>query len=253
MKIDGKKLTFPSSDDSCLEDKLREILESIASMAQASNISLVAHRPEAFTYYKSLPNLRKQEILRACATYNQICMSTIEDGRPLSDTRALLWSSLKCYGLAPCSDLMDHVDDDLAVELYDIEGRQIFRNFKFMEVCSYTLADVLVYPWWELFRRNDDVMGQVLKEVEAVLSGTIISTLPSGTPSHQTGEIFSTLRHELEMKFRFFSPVFNRATKNTGGFVCASEVQVLYSTLSKVDESRPAFRIVSESENLNIS
>jgi len=238
----------PQSDDAGMEDRLRKLVESIAQMARDSNIELVAHRPESWSYYRTLPVLRKQEILKGCETYHEICVSTIQEGRPLSDTRALLWSSLKFFGFAPCSDLMDYIEDDLAVELYDSDGRQLFRNFKFMEVCSYTLADVLMYPWWELFYRVDEVAGRVHDEIAFVLSGTVSATVPSQIPSHRTGEIFSERRHELDMRFHCFSPVFSRLTKRPAGFVCTSEVRVVSVSANKGTSPRPNLRMVDSTE-----
>lgn len=214
-------------DSEDLVDQLRELVEGIATMARSSGIKLVAHRPESWTYYRSLPVLRKREILESCSTFHKICANTVREGRPLTDTRALLWSSLKYFNLAPCSDLMDYTHDHLVVELYDSDGRQIFRNFKFMELCSYTLADVLLYPWWELFSRNDEAIGELIKEINIALSGELSRTLISTIREHHTAEVFSERRHVFKMQFKSISPVFDRVTKKSIGFVCVSEADVI--------------------------
>jgi hypothetical protein len=232
------------SDDSGLEDHLRRLVDAIAEMAQASNIKLVAHRPESFIYYQTLPVLRKQEILRSCESYYQICVNTLDEGRPLSDTRALLWSSLKYFGFVPTADLMDFVTDERTVELYDAEGRQIFRNFKFMEICSYTLADVLLYPWWELFRREEEVVAVLIGEMKTILSGEITTTMPSANPYHRATEVFSERRHELDMRVEYLSPMFSRANKRPAGFVCIADVKVAGCERLQQLVERPRLQVV---------
>ncbi len=219
------------------QDQLRQLVEEIAEMANRSGSSVVAHQPASWVYFESLPNLRKREILQYCRCYHAICENTLAEGRALSDTKALLWSSLKYFGFIPCSDLMERITDDLVVELYDKAGRQVFRNFKFMEVCSYTLADVLLYQWWELFERNDEIVNQLLSEVAIVLAGPAARTILSATPVHETTEIFSERKHRFQMKFEMLSPIRSRLTKKSAGFVCTAQAK-LVSVQS--NRSRPA-------------
>lgn len=224
QKLEGNRFQV---DDGSMEDRLRGLVEGIAAMAARAGISLKAHNPSSWVYYRTLPAARKREVLKSCSAFYDICQNTVDEGRSISDTKALLWCTLKYFGYIPSADLMELITDDLVVELYDLEGRQIFRNFRFMEICSYTLADVLLYPWWDLFERNDDIVNELLKEVSLVLSEQCKGALRSSTPFHATAEKFSERGHEFEMKFLALAPLYSRSTKRPGAFACIAQAKLI--------------------------
>lgn len=217
----------------------QQIVEGIASTARLSGLNVTAGTRKSWDFYRSLSNERKEAALKASLVYSEICNDTTREGRPLSDTRMSLWSSLRHYGLIPHSDLMNYITDDMVVELYTAEGNQLYRNMKFLEVCSYTLADVFMHPWYELFERNDEMVSDIDKEVAAILmpgSSTIASTLKP----HRIVEAFSEERLEIEMTFKYWSPVFIKGQTKPYGIICTSCASIL-GTQKPLAEIKPLF------------
>jgi hypothetical protein len=223
-------------------DEFKRLIEGIAEFARRAGLKVQAGTERSWAHYRSLPQTQKAEIFVSAKNYFEICEATIKEGSQISETASLLWMSLKHFGLFPGSDLMDRLTNDMVVEVYNQDGIQIFRNMKFMEVCSYTIADVFIYPWWELFKRNDELLNDLKHEIGQVLEGKTNKLLESKIRRHRIVESFSVEQSEIEMKIAFFGPIFHRGTKQIAGFVAASEATVLsaHAKLSKpAQESNP--------------
>lgn len=227
MKTPLTSLGFEANSSERTLAIFRRLIEKTCAYANSAGLKVVAGNSESWAHFQNLPFQRRDAAMKAAMTYHDICQAAITAGWPLSDSRMLLWASLRHFDLIPSSDLLSHVTDDIVVEVYTSDGIQLFRNMKFMELCSYTLADIFMYPWWELFERNDDLIADIGKEVTAVLSGESRKILMSQVRSHRLVEAFSQERCVVEMTFKNFSPVFTKGDPKPVGFVCTSTATLL--------------------------
>lgn len=240
--IKGPATPSPSpidAQDDGSVDVFRRLVEKIADIAKGCGIRVSGGTPASWVHYTKLSTARRETALKSAIIYHDICHQMILENRPLTDTRMLLWCSLRHFGLIPSSELMATITDDMVVELYSSEGIQLFRNLKFMEVCSYTLADIFMHPWFELFERNDEMAGDSVQCVSAVLAGESIEDQPLIKKRHRIVEAFSTDRLEIEMMFHTLSPVFLKGRPRPFGFVCTSSASVVGSRRAEIPAEKP--------------
>ncbi len=112
-----------------------------------------------------------------CARQNQalsdirIYLSSIYDTRGLKKNPNLgmqfLWSSLKTYGLKCPHDFFNKISEDCIIELYDLEYKQVWRNFHFFDVCSYTIEQVFCEPWTDRYKRDEKMMQKCIELTKA--------------------------------------------------------------------------------------
>src|SRR5690606_14370708 len=83
--------------------------------------------------------------------------------------RNLIVNILKNMHLRAPQSFVDKIDEDDLIEIYNLENIQIFRNLKFYETTTYSLEDLLLYDWPELYSRPKRMTEQLLNLVESVI------------------------------------------------------------------------------------
>ena len=70
---------------------------------------------------------------------------------------------MKVLKLVPPSGFLDLIDDGDYFEIYNADGLQIFRNLEFYRLVSYTIAEIAIYPWDQLYARDARYHGQIVE------------------------------------------------------------------------------------------
>lgn len=105
------------------------------------------------------------------------------------------------YFLKMCADRLGLIFDKTAydeirsgdvIEIYNTDLIQVFRNFEFFDVCSYTLLDLLTNEFYELYER-----GQLINQ--GLFSA--ISTLSSRPYNMEAIDLTNLPQHLLQEKF----------------------------------------------------
>lgn len=61
------------------------------------------------------------------------------------------------------------IDEGDIVEIYDLEGTQIYRNFEFFKVCNYSIVELLCSDWQSLFERPDYIISEMYNCVDKLV------------------------------------------------------------------------------------
>lgn len=112
--------------------------------------------------FAKLPTAKQQEILSNISTYVRILAQAfepeIERNNNLHEIARLRWA-LHCFGLkAKKQDVFNIVAPDDVIEVYNLQGVQLYRNVGFFKVCSYNLLDLSVQPWDMLYDKPTHVI-----------------------------------------------------------------------------------------------
>jgi PAS domain-containing protein len=123
------------------------------------------------------------------------------------EEKQLLWSCMTRLGVRPPSDLFERIDPTDYVEIYDAQGIQVFRNFEFCRLITYTLDEILTYGWDELYERSQDLTSTIFGEV-ARMFGSKATVADLAIPTHTCAEKLSGSGRSFEVKMKFFAPLF---------------------------------------------
>lgn len=160
--------------------------------------------------YRSMPsNLRNQSI-RNFKTYKTICESVVKDGHSLNNNLQFVWYALKELKLKPSSEFFDKILDTDVIEIYNAEGVQIFRNFRFFEFCGYTLADIFLNPWFDLYYRNEDLTKRIFEQVAQCLTRKEGGLYYPSIEKHEIFEIFSGAPHTVSYSIKHFCAFYGQ-------------------------------------------
>ncbi len=117
------------------------------------------------------------------------------------------WNAVKKNSLVICSDIFDKIDREDIIEIWDLEGRQLFRSFHALRYFSYTLEELTKYPFYELFERDLAIEAAYAAEFVRVLKGEVQSTYRLPIPTHLVRERLSTRHNVSEITPKYVSPL----------------------------------------------
>lgn len=218
---------FPArSNQSSNSLSFKQAISSTQSILNQAGVPCVGFHDESLPHYRRLSVAQQTEALSEITNYLSTLEQAIEMGWSLNDDKRLLWAALKILNLTPTSDIFELLPTDSTIEVYNLNNIQIWRNLKYMEICSYTLEEMFCYSWQERYERDPEAISQILYFVERTLNSRSPKTEYS--PVHNViQETFSADRFILDTQHELISPVMKGNVAM--GFIVASKVQIIGS------------------------
>jgi hypothetical protein len=242
-----------TKNDPTLISEFIRLSEQMVEFGAAANCQLIPFRSLDLPYFNGLTDHDKTKVINHLKLFNDICSEVLSEGKSLADSATLTWYGLKRLELRFPSDLFDHITNDHIVEVYDRENIQIFRNFKFFEVTSFSIEDLLCRPWVEIFVRANlehtqtlvDCLGKFYtKEITSVTSLKHLGT-------QRLIEKDSTKAFEVDAVIEYLSPIYDK-TRRPAGVVAIETAKVVHASVSTQSwqEPRLANHQVTEIDSL---
>lgn len=97
--------------------------------------------------------------------------------------KVFLKRALEHYGLWVSDEFMNTIQEGQIIEFYGPELIQLYRNIKFFDYCSYSLLDISVFEFYNLWERPAYAMNMTLDDAKAVLMNPI-PIMPMKAPPH---------------------------------------------------------------------
>ena len=224
-------------EDENLRNSFYKYAKSLSDLARSVGIDLQPVSSPSLPYFSSLPSENKRGVIRAITQYLEICEATIASGHSLLDSRRITWNALKALGLTPCSDFLDKIGDGDIIEIYDTQNLQIFRNFEFFQLCSYTIEEIYCRPWTTLFKRIDEtITTQIVSTVERIVTENKRQTYTLNIPEHIVEEADSPFRLRMNVKLKYLSPLYANGSINA--LIAVEEANLLGAPLDDLQKER---------------
>lgn len=201
---------------SSFEDYFRILADEIASTLRQEGVFVRPYTAN-LTHFSALPPAQKQRVLNLLGFYRDLCIEHIEDGYKIKDSKSFTWRALQKLGLTPTSDLFSRILDDDVIEIYSSENVQLFRNFRFFELCSYSLEELYSVAWWYLFEREETVGPKLISEVMKIIKGEIRHGFRPDVDPHVIVESQSEEKLVIDYDVKWVAPVM--AENTIEGFV----------------------------------
>lgn len=178
--------------------------------------------------FSKLGALEQIQVIDRIKFFNQVCADVLADGKSLKDSSALTWYALRKFNFIFSSDLFQYIEDGNVVEIYDRENVQIFRNFHFFDISSYTLEDLHCRSWTELFIRvNQDHTQSIINTCQQFYKKeitTVTSLAHVGT--HRIIESDSPFSYNVDAVVNFLAPLYDKS-RYPCGFVAIESANLI--------------------------
>jgi hypothetical protein len=140
---------------------------------------------------------------------------------------------LAVEGLFVSDDIWATLRDGDVIEIYNLDGIQIFRSFSFFKYCSYTLTDILSQEWFNLWDRPRTIIEAMHNNVGRALESSK-SIFKTDVPTHVLRE--TNMAKELHgvkpkaclVTFKNIAVVSSHPlSRIPKGFICTSTAELI--------------------------
>lgn len=229
--------------------KFVRLVRETVGFAKIAKSRLIGLSGPNLPHFGRLNHVEKLRVIDHLEVFNQICRQVLAEGKSLSDASTITWYALRRLNLIFPSDLFSFIDNSNIVEIYDRDNIQIFRNYNFFDVVSYTLEDLLCRPWPELFARvNNEHTDKLLKTCEKFYRKEITTvTSLSEIGMQRIEECNSPFSFKVDAVVNYLAPVYDKDRYPAG--CIAIETATL---TSEVPVGRTAERLLASYYNWDL-
>lgn len=185
------------------------LLDKIETFHRLTNLSVnIDASPKSIAHFEGLPLKSQSRILDNFKIYCDLLGFARKCGVPMYDSKKLTWACLQLLKLRPCHDVLEKIQENDVVEIYNTDHIQIFRNLRFFELCSYSIFDVLVYEWTTLYERNATIQAAILDQTQETLNTGRRTINYKNIEPHLLLERFSPEKRKFLIEMGMHSPLF---------------------------------------------
>ncbi|MES2965676.1 MAG: hypothetical protein V4760_17475 [Bdellovibrionota bacterium] len=227
-----------SLENTNLVDSFRATAEVVANRLGRYGLTTRAYLDPSLPRFRELAPIQQRNALDQLKVYLQSIELAEANGDRFDDTGRALWYALSALGLVPPSNLFDQIPAGSAIEIYDSENIQIWRNWEVMRVCGYTIEEIHCLEWHRRYERDPAITAQCFELVGRLMAATSDIIVPD-VPGHDILESCSQERFHLSVRFQLAARLNDRQGK-TVAFLLASEVPTAYKTRElPLDDLKP--------------
>lgn len=198
-----------------VDETSQKILLALHSMDKMLGQSALAREAPSAESIKTLVQLEPSQRINLlnqvhqCLT-NRIKMNAGFPDLTLEEEKVILEDVFKTLQVKPMDDVFSYLRDGDVIEIYTNTGFQLYRNMEWFRLTSYSLLDVFMHPFSELYERPHRVIEMIWSEALAKFSN------PNGTtickvPPHTLREKSSRARLAFEVHFGYLSPLVDQS------------------------------------------
>jgi hypothetical protein len=213
---------FSSSDRT---HQFRLIADRICSLVSSHSVRLVAYNSPELPLYSALPPSKQAEILDQLKVFQRTIEVTLSNGDSLENVGRSVWHALSTLGFVPPSDIFSKIGNDDVVEIYDLQNIQLWRNFNFLKICSYTIEEMYSVDWPSRYSRDPAMNSECIAKVTSLLTGETPDVYYAGIREHVLEETLSAERLVLQASHDWFARLKNQRGELTAWLV-TSKVKI---------------------------
>jgi len=188
----------------------REIADKICEIGDRYSVKITGYKHADLPLYSALPVQKQQDSLHQLRVFLQTMEATESSGNKVDNQGCFVWAALSTFGLVPPADLFSKLDSDALIEIYDLYGLQIWRNFNFLKFCSYTLEEVFCIEWSNRYTREPGMNEVCAQKIGALLSGQTPEIYYPGIAKHTIEETCSEERYIFNVHYDLLCTLKNR-------------------------------------------
>ena len=209
---------------------IKKLVDSLEGFLEVKGITRRNTPPAVWDDFTNLPPEQRLQTIQSLADYLKILEHAAVDGPSDKAERQLVWHVISYLNLIPPSGLFETLEEDDFVEIYDMSGVQLFRNLQFCKIVSYSVAEMSIYRWDQLYFRDEAINNLIISEgFQKGFSG-IREMYALNIPQHNVREIFGERNRDFVLSFKNLSPLFGKTSRAVTHILATSQIAPASST-----------------------
>ncbi len=216
-----------SSSLTDLDHEFRILADSVASHYRRFVPGVKPYHDSSLPHFSRLPTQKKQNAVHYLRQLWSVIQHDIANQVDVGNNAVALWSALKVFGFKPGSDLFGYLQGDDTIEIYTLDGIQVWRNCNLMEVCSYSLEEIHSFEWHERYDRAEVDNQNIVQTIGRMLGEGKPRHVAAMIPYHSVNEKFSESMFRLNVRHDHFFPLTLQGGNDVVAFLVTSKVDIL--------------------------
>jgi hypothetical protein len=226
-------------DDSSVESFSRRLLLAATELSEigiTAGYRIVPATNSSLPLFKAVSVDKQRQIVEVLEKICSIYQAVLNEKQNIRNASSVIWMAFKALDIVPPSDFFDKVSSDDVVEIYSSDGLHRFANFKFFELCSYTLEQIYTLPWTEMWSRPDSAIESIKSHVIKVLHPDQRCTFLVNDEAHVVTEISSPFKWQIHYRPKYFAPLLDKTSRTKVGFVLVEAAHLLTNVVLPEEE-----------------
>lgn len=203
---------------------LSELVDSLEHILESRGVPRRATPDAVWEDFAKQPSDERATTIKNLTEYLDILMYAEAQVKEDKDERQLLWHVIKYLGLVPPDDLFKHILDNDFIEIYNSSGIQVYRNLEFCKIVSYSIAELSVYRWDQLYSRDQGITNLIITEgMQKGFSGTR-QLFKLQIPQHEVWEVFRGGNRRYSADFGYLCPLIDRNSKGVSHILSTCQI-----------------------------
>lgn len=171
------------------------------------NLRLLGYRATSFSREAHQRPKNFAQRLEWMKTYNELLELQLASATSCKSEKELMWKFFAKLRLIPTSDIFDRITDDHFIEIYDLNGDQMYRSLNYFNLVSLTVEDLLHFNWKRDYKRSKKINLSLLGLTARIFAGRFHETYDCAkVPQHEVSEAIAD-RYLFELNLRCISPL----------------------------------------------
>lgn len=204
----------------CLYAELVELSAKLASLVKKDNLMVNCDPGPVKSAFLSLSNEAQEAYVDRFRFFVEIVAGAQASG---PTEQQMTWQALKYLKVRPPSDMFMHMQNDDYIEIYDRDGIQVFRNFGFCKLISYSLHELLIFPWTSLYERDEKVTSQILGAITKIWDANLTLINLDVEPHVAREKTLNKKKMSYRIEMKYFAPLFDE-NKEALFFLAGSKI-----------------------------
>ncbi len=222
-----ENLTLPLSTHVDLHQELVQQASFLSRVLQANGVKCQAFSAESLKKFSSYDNALCERIVHMLTKYNQIIMDIQGSGVEFRDTVQSIWRIANKFDWLFRDDILQDITDTDVVEIYSPDHTQIYRNLNYFNYTSYSITDLIVFPWNELIEHGPEVTQEIGEIAQKVFMMGENSREKFKLTPYLAKERFSSKRFEALLTSKSMTPIRNRSTRVNEALLVVWDIKII--------------------------
>jgi hypothetical protein len=211
---------------SLFDSSLYSELSSLALRISRLGPKVEAASEASLRDFSRLSKVDQDQVMKKLANLDEVLLCYGEAAKDApSSTRRVSKRAIEKYRLRIRDNDLELIDEEDVVEMYSVEGLQMFRNLEFLQHCRYSLLEVMMYEWFTLYERASFVEKDLYQWQHNVL--TQKKALPCLFGENFMRERLLEEKRLYSIQFKYLIPVFGADNQDVQGLVLTSKGKLI--------------------------
>lgn len=161
-----------------------------------------------------LPETHKQSALKALQLQLQFVNEAIDEGVDAFNEFSMVRMAMRKLNLFSDENILEKMDSSDVVEIIDMNMIQVYRSYSCFGLYNYSIAELVTYPWYELYERPSWVTDKIMELSMPVFQGErSFRELPDLMPPYVLKETRTEERAAFLMQEKFYARMISSLTR----------------------------------------